>query len=174
MIFVTVGTREEPFDRLIREVDRIGPELDQEITVQLGHTNYEPGNAEWFRFTDEDTIRRLYAEATVVVAHAGAGTVLMALSNGKPIVIVPRSEERGEAQNDHQLDLARAIGDRDDVFVVYDIDDLQKTIQTATAVTETEGITGSQTELHEFLRNRLRSSRSRHRSDHSGTADPDT
>ena len=157
MIFVTVGTREEPFDRLVERIDELASELDDEIHVQLGHTDYEPENVEWFRFTDEETIRRLYAETDVVVAHAGAGTVLTALSNGKPIVLVPRYEEYGEAQNYHQLDLAEALESRDAIFVVYEIDDLSGNIESALAASDrVERIYREEgNELERFLNNHL-------------------
>lgn len=138
MIFVTVGTREDSFDRLIRRVEELAPELDHEINVQIGHTDYEPDgeNVEWFRFTDEETIQRLYATADIVVAHAGAGTVLTALANEKPLVLVPRYDRYDEHENDHQLDLAEALEDRPAIFVVYDIDDLEENIASALAATD--------------------------------------
>lgn len=136
MIFVTVGTREESFDRLIKRIDELASEFDDEVHVQLGHTDYEPENAEWFRFTDEETIQQLYATTDVVVAHAGAGTVLTALANGKPIALVPRYERYDEHETDHQLDLAEALESRDAVFVVYEIDDLQESIDAALAATD--------------------------------------
>lgn len=136
MIFVTVGTREESFDRLIEAIDELAPSLDEEIHVQLGHTNYEPEHAEWFRFTDAERIEELYATADLVVAHGGAGTVLSALSNGTPVVLVPRYERYDEAQNDHQLDLAEALERREDILVVYDIADLGEAIESARTTTD--------------------------------------
>lgn len=159
MIFVTVGTREDSFGRLIERIDELAPELDDEVYIQLGHTDYEPRNAEeWFRFTDEETIQQLYATTDVVVAHAGAGTVLTALANGKPLVLVPRYEQYGEHENDHQLDLAEALESRDAVFVVYDIDDLRENIEAAFAATDrAERIyREEESELERFLNDHLR------------------
>lgn len=134
MIFATVGTADLPFDRLVGELDRIAPELDHEITAQIGVATVEPERVEWFRFTDEETIERLYAEADVVVGHAGAGTVLTALINGTPTVVVPRRKELDEHKTEHQFDLADAIEDRPGVFVVRDIAALQAAIEAADRV----------------------------------------
>ena len=44
--------------------------------------------------------------ARVVVSHAGVGSVLTALANGKRPVVVPRLHRFGEAVDDHQLPFA--------------------------------------------------------------------
>ena len=49
------------------------------------------------------TIRR----ARVVVTHAGVGSVMVSLANGKRPVVVPRLKSFGEAVDDHQLQLGR-------------------------------------------------------------------
>jgi UDP-N-acetylglucosamine transferase subunit ALG13 len=131
MIFATVGTADLPFDRLVGELDRIAPDLNHEVTAQIGVATVEPEHLEWFRFTDEETIDRLYDEADVVVGHAGAGTVLTALINETPVVVVPRRKELDEHKTEHQFDLADAIESRPGVFVVRDIERLQAAIDAA-------------------------------------------
>ena len=42
-----------------------------------------------------------------VVTHAGVGSVLVSLANGKRPVVVPRLKVFGEAVDDHQLQLGR-------------------------------------------------------------------
>ena len=44
MIFVTVGTHEQQFDRLIKEVDRLKKEnlIQDEVFIQTGYSNYIP------------------------------------------------------------------------------------------------------------------------------------
>ena len=41
------------------------------------------------------------------MTHAGVGSVLVALANGKRPVVVPRRKAFGEAVDDHQLQLGR-------------------------------------------------------------------
>ena len=50
-----------------------------------------------------DAIRR----ARAFVTHAGVGSVLVALANGKRPIVVPRLAALGEAVDDHQLQLGR-------------------------------------------------------------------
>ncbi len=44
MIFVTVGTHEQPFNRLIKEVDRLVETgiIKDEVFIQTGYSTYEP------------------------------------------------------------------------------------------------------------------------------------
>ena len=44
MIFVTVGTHEQPFNRLIEEIDKLKGDgiIKEEVIIQKGFSNYEP------------------------------------------------------------------------------------------------------------------------------------
>lgn len=140
MIFVTVGTDVHGFDRLVAGMDRLAGDIDEDVVMQIGKTQREPQNAEWFRFTSGAEIARLYDDAAVVVAHAGAGTVIEIVSRGKPAVIVPRRAKFDEHVDDHQLELASAIEEWEGIFVVDDpdgIDEVLDRARTADAVKRT-------------------------------------
>ncbi|HEV1534200.1 TPA: multidrug MFS transporter, partial [Streptococcus pneumoniae] len=49
MIFVTVGTHEQQFDRLIKEVDYLKKEnlIQDEVFIQIGYSSYIPKYCEW-------------------------------------------------------------------------------------------------------------------------------
>ena len=49
MIFVTVGTHEQQFDRLVRCVDRLKAEgkITEEVMIQTGFSSYEPKACKW-------------------------------------------------------------------------------------------------------------------------------
>jgi UDP-N-acetylglucosamine transferase subunit ALG13 len=53
--------------------------------------------------------RQLFAEAELVVTHAGMGNILTCLEQGKPFLMMPRLARLGEHRNDHQQDTAEAI-----------------------------------------------------------------
>ena len=127
MIFVTVGGM-RPFERLVIAMDRLAGELDEEVIVQLGSTDYEPENCNHFRFMAADEMEELYGRARVVVCHAGIGSILTALKHSKPLVLVPRMKRYGEHIDDHQLEIAREMESRG-MTVVYDISNLQSAVQ---------------------------------------------
>ena len=106
MIFVTVGTNEARFDRLLSAVAEL--RLDEELLVQHGHSSpIHPPHAELVGFLPFEGLVETIRRARVVVTHAGVGSVMVALANGKRPIVVPRLQTFGEAVDDHQLQLGR-------------------------------------------------------------------
>lgn len=120
MIFVTVGMHHQGFDRLIAAMDDVAANTDERIVMQIGSASYEPARAEWFRFADGAKVDSLIASARVVVAHAGAGTIIGAFRHQRPLVVVPRRFEHGEHVDDHQIDLAQALASEGKVSLVLE------------------------------------------------------
>jgi UDP-N-acetylglucosamine transferase subunit ALG13 len=57
-------------------------------------------------FMTRPEFEETYARATLVVGHAGTGTILAARRHGKPLIVVPRRHDLGEHRNDHQVETA--------------------------------------------------------------------
>ena len=127
MIFVTVGGI-RAFERLVREMDRIAGELDEQVMMQIGSTDYEPKNCDYFRFMSRSDMEKLYADARVVVSHAGMGSILSVQEHNKPLVLVPRMKRFGEVFDDHQLEIAREMESRG-ITVAYDMSNLQSEVK---------------------------------------------
>jgi UDP-N-acetylglucosamine transferase subunit ALG13 len=122
MIFVTVGTQLS-FDRMIRVVDEWAGAsglLPDDVFAQIGPGEYEPKHIRYARFVDAQAFRRHVAEAELVVAHAGMGSIITALELGKPILVMPRLAERREHRNDHQVGTARRFLAQGRIFVAFD------------------------------------------------------
>ncbi|MEM7422225.1 MAG: glycosyltransferase [Pseudomonadota bacterium] len=133
MIFLTVGTQ-MPFDRLVRALDRWAarqlPETPQ-IVAQLGDigaAGYRPDHMDWTSFMDPDVFRQNLERADLIVAHAGMGTIINALTYCKPIMIMPRSAAYGEHRNDHQIATVRQFRSRPNVVVADTEDDFDSAI----------------------------------------------
>lgn len=111
MIFVTVGTHEQPFDRLIKEVDRLVSEgfITEEVFIQTGFSTYTPQYCSWKKFLSYDEMNTFIEEANVVITHGGPATFMAVLSKGKKPIVVPRLKQFNEHVNDHQLEFARAV-----------------------------------------------------------------
>lgn len=122
MILVTVGTHYLGFERLIRPMDAIAARLEEKVIIQYGSSHYIPRYAEGFAFTTGDEMKRLTAEARLVVCHAAAGAIILAIQLDKPLVLVPRLKKYNEIIDDHQLQLARALETQHRALVVYEPD----------------------------------------------------
>ena len=134
-ILVTVGT-ELPFDRLVRTIDDWAGDTGQtdRIFAQIGHTRYRPSNIAWAEFVAAPTFERLFREADLVVSHAGMGTVLSAMRNHTPLLVMPRQAALGEHRNDHQLASARRLAELGLVEVAFDDAELVSRLSSDTAV----------------------------------------
>ncbi|WP_169546212.1 glycosyltransferase [Sneathiella aquimaris] len=120
MIFLTVGTQ-LPFDRLVRAMDdwaKRNPQ--QDVFGQIadpGADGYYPQFFEWQKFVEPDEFAIRFGQSKIAVAHAGMGSIISALTNAKPIVIMPRFAKLGEHRNDHQLATAEQFQNRAGVRV---------------------------------------------------------
>ena len=106
MIFVTVGTHEQQFNRLIREVDRLKGEglIQDDVFIQTGFSDYEPVHCQWKTLISYDEMNRYMDEANIIITHGGPATFMGVISKGKRPIVVPRQEKFGEHVNDHQME----------------------------------------------------------------------
>jgi UDP-N-acetylglucosamine transferase subunit ALG13 len=104
VIFVSVGTHEDPFDRLLTAV--AGLQVDEEIVVQCGPSALAPANASCVDYMSFDELVDHARRARVVVTHAGVGSIMVCLANGKRPVVLARRVRHGEHVDDHQVELA--------------------------------------------------------------------
>jgi len=120
MILVIVGTTPKPFDRLIRAMDRIGEELNEQVEIQTGASNFKVKNAMTKDFYTIEELEAKIAQARIIVSHAGVGTIIDARRHRKPIVVLPRRKDLGEMWDNHQLDTIRELRGVKGVFVAED------------------------------------------------------
>ncbi|MEM6487156.1 MAG: glycosyltransferase [Pseudomonadota bacterium] len=127
MIFLTVGTQVS-FRRLAEAVDGwCADNPKTRVFGQLGamsEDDYRPAHFSWVEFLDPADFSQRLASAELIVAHAGMGSIISALSLAKPIVIMPRRAELGEHRNDHQMATARQMESRPGVHVAWRDEDL--------------------------------------------------
>ena len=112
MIFLSLGTHEQPFERAI---DLIVPLAGRghEIVIQHGFTAPRPiDSVRWIELTDYATMVELITAADGFLAHAGVGSIMTALLCGVTPVVIARDPERGEHLDDHQTQLTRRLGER--------------------------------------------------------------
>jgi UDP-N-acetylglucosamine transferase subunit ALG13 len=123
MIFITIGTHDQEFTRLIKKIDELAPNLKEKIVIQKGYTRYLPKNCESFEFAS--TLEPYFKKARLIIAHAGIGNTLEAIRKfKKPLILVPRQHKYREHINDHQVGMARHFEEKWGVKVIYDIKEL--------------------------------------------------
>ena len=134
MIFVTVGTHEQQFDRLVKAVDdlKANGTIDEPVYVQTGYSSYTPVHCEHSQFVPFGQMEDFMADADVVITHGGPSSFIEAMAAGKVPVVVPRRGDLDEHVNDHQADFVRIVAERQGGIVpVYDVAELPKAIERA-------------------------------------------
>lgn len=141
MILVTVGTQ-MPFDRLVRTIDEwAGSNRQVEAFAQIGQSSYRPKRLPWVHDLKPTDFQNRIESASVVVAHAGMGTILKAWELGKPILVMPRRADLGEHRNDHQVATARRFHAQGRIAVAFDEAELRRQLDALAQLRPTERIT---------------------------------
>lgn len=130
MIFATVGTHEDPFDRLLIELDRLvlNGEIGEPVHIQTGYSRHVPTACTHASMLPFDDVQDCMRRASIVITHGGPASIMQALAIGKVPIVVPRQSAFGEHVDDHQMRFAARIADR--VLVVLDIAELGATLRT--------------------------------------------
>ena len=133
LIFLSLGTHEQPFDRALELVPALARAED--VVVQHGHTRArrELLNVSWLEFVSYEELVALMRRASTVACHAGVGTIMTALSLGKIPLVMPRLRELNEHVDDHQLQIAAALAKRGLVVSYLPGDDLLESVDAARA-----------------------------------------
>jgi UDP-N-acetylglucosamine transferase subunit ALG13 len=154
MIFVSVGTHDAPFDRLLRTVYDL--ELEEKLVVQYGASTIRSNRAVEAEYLPFDEVVGYIRDARAVVMHAGVGSVMVSLANGKRPIVMARRRELGEHVDDHQLELARRMKASALVTVAADVASLGAALARATeAPGRMNGVPWLGSDLAEYLAEQL-------------------
>ena len=130
MIFVTVGTHEQQFDRLIKEVDRLKKEnlIQDEVFIQTGYSNYIPKYCEWEKIISYEKMNQMIEESDIIITHGGPATFMGVIAKGKVPIVVPRQKKFGEHVNDHQMEFVEKVLNIYNLTVITNISNLMSGI----------------------------------------------
>lgn len=127
MIFVTVGTHEQPFNRLVQEIDNLKRDgvITEDVIIQTGYSTYEPKYCQWNNLIPYKQMIKNVEDARIVITHGGPASFIMPLQIGKTPIVVPRQKKFDEHVNDHQVEFARNVAQRiGNIIPVEDINEL--------------------------------------------------
>ena len=142
MIFVTVGTHEQPFNRLVQEIDNLKRDgvITEDVIIQTGYSTYEPKYCQWDKLIPYKQMIKNVEDARIVITHGGPASFIMPLQIGKTPIVVPRQKKFDEHVNDHQVEFARNVADRMGTIIpVEEITKLKDIILSYDKIVETMG-----------------------------------
>ncbi|GER26543.1 UDP-N-acetylglucosamine transferase subunit alg13 [Striga asiatica] len=123
MVFVTVGTT--CFDSLVRAVDTLEVRKAlfekgyTDLVIQMGRGSYSPtkstggdGSVSVDSFTFSSSIADYLKSASLVISHAGSGSIFETLRLKKPLIVVVNED----LMDNHQSELAEELAERKHLF----------------------------------------------------------
>lgn len=129
MIFVTVGTHEQQFNRLIKCMDSYAAKHEEKVIIQTGFSTYEPKYCEWSKLYTYQKMVELVAKARIVITHGGPSSFIAPLQIGKTPIVVPREKQYNEHVNNHQVNFCREVAQKMGTIIeVEDMDELVRVI----------------------------------------------
>ena len=125
MIFVTVGTHEQPFNRLVQKMDELKKNgtIQEDVIIQTGFSTYEPQYCQWSKLIPYQQMIKNVEEARIVITHGGPASFIMPLQIGKTPIVVPRQHKFDEHVNNHQVEFARNVEKR--MGTIIDVADVE-------------------------------------------------
>lgn len=125
MILATVGTHEDPFDRLLVELERLCQTgaVQEEVICQSGYCTVQTHHVTTHKQLPFDELQALMSRARIIITHGGPASIMQALAHGTIPIVVPRQADFGEHVDNHQCRFAEKMSDR--VLTVFDISELE-------------------------------------------------
>ncbi|MFK5655759.1 glycosyltransferase [Lactobacillus delbrueckii subsp. bulgaricus] len=132
MIFVTMGTHEQPFNRLIQKIDELKRDdvITEDVVIQTDFSTYEPKCYTWQKMIPFQDMGKYVKKTRIIITHGGPLPLIVPLQIGKIPIVMPRQSEFNEHVNNHQLLFTRTMKERyGNLIVVEDIKKLGEIIK---------------------------------------------
>lgn len=139
MIFVTVGTHEQQFDRLIKYVDDLKQKniIKEDVIIQIGYSNYIPIACDYQKVFPYQEMEDYISRARIVITHGGPSSFITVLQKKKIPIVVPRQKKFAEHINDHQLEFCKKVYENQkNIILIDDIDNLVTAILDYNIITQ--------------------------------------
>lgn len=137
MIFVTLGTQDKSFKRLLKAVEReiLNGNIKEKVVVQAGYTKYESNVMEVFDTISKDEFEDYINKASLIITHGGVGSILTALELNKKVIAAPRLSKYKEHTNDHQKQIVNEFEKEGYILALRDFTKLDKVLVKAKTFT---------------------------------------
>ena len=113
-LFVALGTSDRPMTRLLGWIDALveAGTLSGPVVVQGALGSYVPRHFRSVPMLPDRELIAFLRHAERIVCHGGCGVLGTCMKLGRRPIAIPRRADAGEAINDHQIMLCRALADQ--------------------------------------------------------------
>mgnify|MGYP002867149211 CR=1 FL=1 len=111
MIFVTLGTQDKSFKRLLDALEQAIESgiIKEEVIVQAGFTKYTSPTMKIFDLIDREDFNKYIEKCDLLITHGGVGSIITGLKNNKKVIAIARLAKYKEHVNDHQLQTYKVL-----------------------------------------------------------------
>ena len=133
MIFVTLGTQDKPFNRLLEAIQKQidNKKIKGKVIVQAGCTKFESKDMEIFDLIPMEDFSKYIEECDLLITHGGVGSIVDAVKKDKKVIAAARLAKYGEHVNDHQLQIIKKFGEAGYIIPLDDFDSLDEALKKA-------------------------------------------
>lgn len=114
MIFVTLGTHELEFSRILKYIEDL--DISEKVIIQSGNTDFKSNKYEVHKFLSNQEFDKIMKESELIICHGGVGSILSALRLNKKVITVPRLSRFKEHNDDHQYEICKKF-DKDKYII---------------------------------------------------------
>ena len=133
MIFVMLGTQNNPFQRLLEEIDKLIDKniIKEEVIVQAGYTEYQPKNEKMqiIDFMPREELDAFEQKANFIITHGGVGSIITSLEKGKKVIAIPRLHQYGEHVNNHQTEIVEKFHKNGNIIGIQSVEELEEAVK---------------------------------------------
>lgn len=134
MIFITLGNQNFQFSRILEKIESLilSKKILDPVVAQIGHTKFESKVITTFEFLEQEEFLNYIQKASLVISHAGTGSIINSLKLGKKLIAAARLSKFHEHIDNHQLEIQAAFSDKNMILALKkDLSDLEHKIYLA-------------------------------------------
>ena len=146
MILVLLGTQNNSFHRLLKEIENCidNKIINEDVMVQAGYTKYSSDKMEIFDFISANKFNELLQRANLIITHGGVGSITSSIKIGKKVIAIPRLKEFNEHVNNHQIQIIESFDHLGYIKAIYNVNELENAIKNIDSFTPNKYISNNQ------------------------------
>ena len=131
MILVTLGTQDNSFERLLKEIEHFIETgiIQEEVIVQAGNTKFRSNKMKIIDFVSQKELEEYINKASYIITPGGVGSITEALKQNKKIIAVPRKKEYKEHVNNHQMQIVENFNKQGYIIGIQGVEELENAIK---------------------------------------------
>ena len=131
MIFVTLGTQDKEFKRLLENVEQLIDKgiIKEKVIAQIGCTKFSSNKMKLIDYLNKDDMLKYMSDCDYIICHGGVGTIFDSLNLNKKIIAVARLKKYKEHVNDHQLQIIENFNAKGYIIGTKGVEEIESALE---------------------------------------------